>query len=119
MLPSGECSFYIFRLTHDRERENNGVDVIAKEEVVVGLSRTRIIGVEIDICFEGFGRFEGARVDGFEGEEGAGVYRGQMLLADEDSAADYCYADRHLKAGVAKYGGAVERTRVTYVGVVD
>jgi hypothetical protein len=44
------------------------VDVGAEEEIVVGFARTRVVGVEVYVCVEGGGGFEGAGVDCFEGE---------------------------------------------------
>lgn len=41
---------------------------------MVGVSRARVVGVEVCGCVEGLGGFERAGVDGFEGEEGTGFY---------------------------------------------
>jgi len=71
MFACCERSFDIFRLREDGKGEDDGVDVGAQEEIVVGFARTGVGGVKVDIGAgregEGLCGLESARVDGLEG----------------------------------------------------
>jgi hypothetical protein len=55
------------------------VDVGAEEEIMVGLARAGVIGVEIYVCVEGRGGFEGAGVNCFESEVCRGLDCGLVV----------------------------------------
>ena len=120
MLPCGQCCLDEFGLCEDGESDDDGLDVFAEEEIVVGFPSTGIVRVEFYVGggFDGLGGFEGARVDCFEGEVGScgdgGLgelerWRGsftvafggwipyEMRLAGEDARADQCYSDGHFE----------------------
>lgn len=76
MLAGLERGLDVFGLIEDGQGDDDGVDVVAQEEVVVDAAGTCVFGVEVYVagvftqCLRGF---EGARVEGFEGEVGAGL----------------------------------------------
>lgn len=74
MLASCECGLDERRLREDGQRDDDGVDVGAGEEVGVGLACAAVVGVERDIVAgcgsKGAGGGGGAGVDRFEGQEG-------------------------------------------------
>ena len=78
MFSSRKRRLNVFRLIQDREGDDDGVNVSAQQEVMVGLAAAGVVGVEVDIGVECLCGFERARVDGFEGEAAAGFHRRLM-----------------------------------------
>jgi hypothetical protein len=64
VLAGREGGFDVFGLREDGQRDYNGLDVAAEEEIVVGIARARVVGVEGNVD-----------VQRFCGCERAGVYR--------------------------------------------
>lgn len=77
MLPGVEGRLDVLRLRRDGKSDDDGGDVGAQEQVVVGARGAEVVGVDVDVA-AGFGGEDergggGARVDRLEAQEGAGL----------------------------------------------
>ena len=84
MLPGFDCLLYHRRLNTDGQGYNHGIDVLAGEEIVEGVTGCIwrvIICLDRLICALGklFGGCSGTRVYGFEGEDRSCLDGGEML----------------------------------------
>lgn len=77
MFPGIERGLDVRRLCRDGKSDDDGGDVGALEQVVVGMRGAEMVGVDVDGAAdfggEGEGGGGGARVDRFEAQEGAGL----------------------------------------------
>jgi len=90
MLPCRQCSFDIFGLTEDGKGDYDAVNIVSEQQIMVGLARAGVIGIEVDFELQSLCGLERARIYSFESEVRGSLHRGQMLVLHKQAAANNC-----------------------------